>query len=185
MRGNQPIDRVANIDADLLAQVLAQAARTLRGPLDGRFDVVAAAGPVPEPPQIAVAGAIMAAVAALAGSGLPVLGGVARDLADPAGELLRKRHRSVRRRRPRLAGAGRRLVALRLAKFQKRVLLDLGLDEFAQFQVRQLQQLYRLLQLRRQNQRLALPKLQTLRKADFVHKMLRRGGAYRLNRSPR
>ncbi len=114
-----------------------------------------------------------------------MLGGIANDVADAASQLLGKRQWSGRRHTARLVGAGQRVIALRLAGFQQRVFLDLGLDEFAQFKVRQLQQLYRLLQLRRHDQRLALPKLQALRKTDPVHKRLRRGGAYKLNRSPR
>ena len=176
MRGNDPIDRIAKIGADLFAQVFAQAARTACRPLDGRFAVIAATGPVPATPQIAVATVIVRSIAILARSRLPVLGGVANDVADPVSQLLGKCQWSGSRpHAPASPGPARRIVALRLAGFQQRVFLDLGLDELAQFEVRQLQQLYRLLQLRRHDQRLALPKLQALRKTDPVHKMLRRG----------
>ena len=56
------------------------------------------------------------------------------------------------------AAAGSRLVAL-----EQRIALELALDIFGQFEIRQLQQLDRLLQLRRHDQGLALPQLQTLR----------------------
>ena len=176
MRGDNPIDRIAKIGADLFAQVFAQAARTACRPLDGRLTVVAAPGPVPGTPQIVVATVFVRAVAILAGRRLPVLGGIANNLANAASQLLGKRQRSGIHHAYRLAGADRRVIALRLAGFQQRVFLDLGLDEFAQFEVRQLQQLYRLLQLRRHHQRLALPQLQALRKTDPVHQKLRRGG---------
>ena len=58
------------------------------------------------------------------------------------------------RRFRRFAGLGRILVAL-----QERVLLELGVDIGGQFDVRQLQQLDRLLQLRRHDQRLGLPEI--------------------------
>ena len=44
------------------AQVLAQTARTVRCPLNVRFDVVAAAGAIPEPPIIAILGTVVTAV---------------------------------------------------------------------------------------------------------------------------
>ena len=60
MRGDDPVGRVAKIGADLLDQVLAQAARTCRRPLDGRFRSSPRPRPVPATPQIAVAAAIVA-----------------------------------------------------------------------------------------------------------------------------
>ena len=53
-----------------------------------------------------------------------------------------------------------RRVALRLLALQQRIAFQLGLDEVLQLEVRQLQQLDRLLQLRRHHQRLRLPEVE-------------------------
>ena len=53
---------------------------------------------------------------------------------------------------------GRRVVAL-----EQRVLLDLALDERRQLEIGKLQQLDRLLQLRRHDERLGLPEIEPLR----------------------
>jgi len=85
----------------------------------------------------------------------------------------------------RLGFRRRPILCVAFTRFQKRVLLDLRLDERAQLQVGELQHLYRLLQLRRHHQSLALAQFKPLRKADSVHKSSVRSRAYRLNRSPR
>jgi hypothetical protein len=69
--------------------------------------------------------------------------------------------------------------------FEQRVLLDLGLDKIGELDIRQLQHLDRLLQLRRHYQGLALAQFEPLRKAESVHEKLRSERAYRLNLSPR
>jgi hypothetical protein len=54
-----------------------------------------------------------------------------------------------------------------------------------EFEVRELQHLYRLLQLGRHDKRLSLAQLKTLRVTRPIHIALRSGAAYRLNLSPR
>ena len=53
------------------------------------------------------------------------------------------------------------------------VLFDLSLDKFGQLDIRQLQHLDCLLQLRGHHQRLALAQLKPLRKTESIHEMLR------------
>jgi hypothetical protein len=76
------------------------------------------------------------------------------------------------------AVGGARVVAvapfdpIAVRPFEKRVLLDLPLDEVLEFHVGELQQLDRLLQLRRHHQRLCLAQIQALRDC---HRGLREG----------
>ena len=61
-------------------------------------------------------------------------------------------------------GAFRRFIdrrGLAVVAFQQRIFFQLGFAIFGQFDIGQLQQLDRLLQLRRHDQRLALPQLQS------------------------
>ncbi len=72
---------------------------------------------------------------------------------------------SLRRRMIRLGHiaffglAGRSLRLALLVAFEQRILFELGLDEGLELEVRHLQKLDRLLQLRRHDQGLALPQL--------------------------
>ena len=172
MRGDHPVDRIAEIGADLLVQVLAQAARTApppgRWPVHRRRRAPDPSRPNHESPSLGAAfdrvpSPFSPDAACQCSAASPTIS------PTPSASCSGRASGALARLGAGLAGAGRRLVARWLAEFQKRVLLDLGLDEFAQFEVRQLQQLDRLLQLRRHDQRLALPKLQALRKTDPVH----------------
>ena len=183
MEGDDPVSLVGKIGADLFDQVLAEGARPACGLVNpGRFSgipraITAAPG--------CITGDFGRAVALFAGRRPPIVNPVRNRLYR---RRLRKTghcavdHRSILRR---LASRFGPVFGFALALLQEGVLLDLALNQRIQLEVGQLQHLNRLLQLRRHDQSLALAQLKPLRKADSIHKALRREPAYRLNRSPR
>ncbi len=163
MQRDDPVAGVAQIGAYLLDHMLAQGARPARGLLDRRT-VSGAERSDALAPGLRLAAEIDRPVSFVSRCDAPVLGGIGSKL---IGERL-----GQRRRRRFLDGAVR--ADLRcfgepaLAPLQQRVLLDFGIDEIDQLEVRQLQHLDRLLQLRRHHQSLRLAQLKPLRKADSV-----------------
>ncbi len=176
MKGNHPVRLLGQIGTDLFNEVLAQGARTCRSLIDPR-QIAGVARAITVPPRLRVAAEIAAdldrAVAVLARSGAPMIAIVRCAI---AGQRRGKGLRGAVDRRCiglRLCSRRRPLLRLAFTRLQKRVLLDLGLDERAQLQVGQLQHLDRLLQLRSHDQSLALAQFKPLREADSVHKKLR------------
>ena len=186
MTGDDPIGRVAEIGADLLEQMLAQACAA--APRSGRCraDRRRRRRRCGRCQGCGIAAEIDRAVALVArlrrASARPRRRRNRRP-ASPAER--RRRRRRWSRRRDRFGSAAGAVVAVGLAALEQRVLLDLGLDEIGELEVRQLQHLDRLLQLRRHHQRLGLAQFEPLRKTDSVHEHAPFGAAYRLNLSPR
>jgi hypothetical protein len=114
---------------------LERAARAGAGPIHRAADVGGGLGRV--------------AGGAFAGRGL-VIGGVQVGASFRIGRNFRRGLRGV--------GLALRLVVAFVAR-QQRIAFELGLDKRLELEIRQLQQLDRLLQLRRDDQSLALPKL--------------------------
>ena len=157
MAADQPVGGVEQLDAELLQQMLAQR-RVARQRLVETGKIVAGLRrwsgaarhrAVRRIPGIGIAGVILLALAIGPGDVVPHLG--LGGFALGAGGFRRLR------RLARRLGLGRRFIAL-----EQRILLDLGIDIEGKLDVRQLQQLDRLLQLRRHDQRLRLPKIETL-----------------------
>ncbi len=163
MGGNDPVGDVGEIGADLLDQMLAQRPGTRRGLVDPAH-VIIVAPPITDLPGLRIAAAIERTVAVLARGVAPVLGGIARQVPGKrAVELLRQRHRvPVGLRRNGIGRRHRCFVGIPLAVFEQRVLLDLSLDKLGQLDIRQLQHLDCLLQLRGHHQRLALAQFKAL-----------------------
>ena len=170
MKGDDPIDHVGQVGADLLDQMLAQCSGARGGLVDAAHILFVAAATA-DLPGLGIAAAIERTVAFVARSVAPMVCGIAREVSGQrTAELLRQRHQvTVGFRRNGIGCRDRRLIVFALPVLQQGVLLDLGLDKFGQLDIRQLQHLDCLLQLRRHHQRLALAQFKPLRKTESSH----------------
>ncbi len=164
MHADDPLGTGRQVDLQLLDQVLAQALGAAQARLEVEPLVVEIVAPAAaarpdagdlEPARALVAARVRPALVRRGGPGI--------------GRVLVRRHvgRAVQRA---LARAGRRLLGRRLVwrrlralvlALEERVLLELALDVGRKLEVAQLQQLDRLLQLRRHHQGLALTHIQS------------------------
>ncbi len=167
---NQLVTLVGKIGSDLLQHVLAQSARPRRGLFDPRAVVAAEPAVAAAAPVSRFFGEIERPVPLRSRGGMPMLGSVRRQVVD---KTLRKRRGRGLFGGGRGVAGGRRLLAGPLAPIEKRVLLDFGVDEIVELEVRELQHFDRLLQLRRHHQRLRLAQLKPLRKTHPIHITLR------------
>src|SRR6516164_3335754 len=168
MQGDNPVTLVAKVSPDLLKQMLAQGA--LPGcSLVEPGTALRTEASITTVPRLWLAAKIDRPVTILSPFRLPMLCRIGREFA--------REHLRYSRRGRTLSAAD--IVALcifpelPLAPLQQRVLLDLAIDEIGQLEVRKLQHLDRLLQLRRHDQRLRLPQFKPLRKTRPIHIPLR------------
>ncbi len=141
MGGDQPVGGLLDLDRELRQEMLAQGLRPHQGLVEPRQVVPTARGAAA--PGLGVAGVVEIAFALAAGHVVPETRWPRRASATAGG-----------------LGASAGVSSA----LEQRILLDLALDIGRELEIRQLQQLDRLLQLRRHHQRLGLPKIEPLGK---------------------
>ncbi len=198
MDGDHAVDRIGEIHIELLDQMVAQVHRVGERVLEIEAALLEAAAPSRAPAREGIGCGAPAAREVGAVPGFVVLGveprpgggvqpGLVREIAALAlGRVLRL-SRGVGRRSIGLSGPARLapffgpFAVGGLGPLEQRVLLDLVLDESRELEVRHLQQLDRLLQLGRHDERLGLAQIEACRDRHGE----RGAPGYRLNRSPR
>jgi hypothetical protein len=168
MQRNEAVAGVAKIGSDLLEQVFSKGAWTRRRLFDlGTTRSVHRS--IARMPQVGLAADIDRAISLFSGCGVPLLGRFGCEL--PRNRLFQRRWRRTLGDADTIRRFG--FLEPRLTPFEQRVLLDLGIDELGELEVRKLKHFDRLLQLRRHDQGLRLAKLKPLRVTRPAHITLR------------